>query len=112
MRAGGADGLARHAACPHIDVVCQVARHAAGLAARLHTAPHPAAQSDNRDRDVYRQDGYQGSGSWTRLGWEDVARVSGDDGARVLTLAGFRDDGPPQMTARLSGHVRLAETNP
>ena len=35
---------------------------------------------------VYRHDGHPGSGTWSRLGWEDVDRMGWDDDAHVLTL--------------------------
>jgi len=58
---------------------------------------------------IYRQDGHPGSGSWSRLGWEDVDRIGWDDGARVLTLTRLRGDGPPRMVLHLPGQAPLVE---
>jgi len=58
---------------------------------------------------LYRQDGHLGSGSWSRLGWQDVDRIGWNDDAHVLTLTRLRGTGPARMVLHLPSHTPLVE---
>jgi hypothetical protein len=49
------------------------------------------------------------SGSWSRLGWDEVGRVGWDEDTRVLTLTRLRGDGPPCMAVSLPRRSALPE---
>lgn len=60
-------------------------------------------------RALYHQDRREPSQGWSRLGWENVTRVSWDDRRRILTLTGLRPDGTWRTDLRLPRHTALAE---